>query len=243
MPGGTAAAVLAATTRWALHAFSTSAALATAAGVGVQGSAVTGVSGVLAFRLLSLPAANQDALRTMNNNTGYLVRFAAGPSVVVQAGTGAAIVNRTRTLVAGDVGQFHVLGFSCNLTNLDFFWDNALSCTVAMAAYAPSAGPAQRCQVMSQASGLNPCTSLAWLGFAGRDSGLTLADFQTICAATKAAGVLSLGGITMSHMWRTAQSPTVPSSFADEIGADALSFIVGSAANLSSSRYSRDWGF
>lgn len=245
MGGGSNAAALAALYTWALHGFTTSSALATGVGLGVQGSAATGLSGVLAFRLLALPTSNEDPLRTANNFTGYLLRFAAGPSLVFQAGTGAAIVNRTRTLVAGDVGKFHVLGFSIDLTNLTLYWDNAVSgVPVAMAAYAPSAGPAQRCQVGSQVSGSNPAASLAILGYAGRDSGLSLADYQTICAATKAAGRLSLGGITMAHQWDAPNGPTVPAAGLDDtIGADDLTFIVGSAANLQSSRFTRTWGF
>lgn len=239
---GSAAAVLRATSSFAFGDFDTSTALASAVGAGVQGVTGVGVTVIAAFWMASIPAAAQDLVRAISGNTGYLIR-ATATQFQVFAGNGAASVNTARALGAGDVNEFHVLGLSSDPAgNLVLFFDNASASTIASGGYT-SPAVAQRMAVGSQASGGNPASSFSVLGVAGRDSPLVLADFQTICAATKSAGVLSLGGITMAHQWNAVQSPTVPSTYTDAIGSDALTFVVGSQANLVSQRFPRTWGF
>jgi hypothetical protein len=236
MGGGAAAAY-----SYALGGWDTSASLATTANPGgIAGSAAAGVSVVVAFRLNALPVVNFQYLADRRSgNSGWMFRADSSSGLSFFAGNGAALAVNTRFFVAGDVDKFHVVAGTVNLTTASLFYDRASVSSSALVGYAEAA---VRTSVASNGTA-HPGAAYEILGIAGRDSPLTLADYQTICDATKLAGVLALGGITMEHSWSAVQSPTVPSIFPDGIGVDDLSFIVGSAANVTSIQYARTWGF
>lgn len=143
--------------------------------------------------------------------------------------------------MAGDVGKLHVAAMSDDLSAVKQYFDAVqVGASTALAGYAAAA---INHTIGSAENGVQPAADFTILGVAGRDSALTLADFQTICAATKVAGQLNLGGITMEHMWSSPATATMPATLSDEIGTDAMSFLIGAAANINVVRVSRVWGF
>jgi hypothetical protein len=228
---------------YGLEGWSASSGLGTATPGGIAGSAVAGLSVVALVYLKALPSGNQNiASRRLSANTGWHMR-SSGTSMLFTTGNGTALAaSPARTWVAGDVGKFHVIGGSHNLSAVFQYFDAAqVGASTAQAGYTPES--TYTCIGTGTIQATNPSTNYAIVSVAGRDSHLTLADFQIICAATKAAGVLSLGGIPMDHQWDAPQNATVPSTVNDVIGTDHLSFLSGSAANLSSVAYPRVWGF
>jgi len=225
---------------YALGGWDTSTYLATANPGGIAGGAAAGVSVVVAFRLNALPVANFQYLADRRaGNSGWMLRADSSSGLTFFAGNGAGLATKTKFFAAGDVGKFHVVAGTANLTTMNLFYDRSDIGSSALVGYAAASA---RTSVGS--NGLsNAGAAYEILGLAGRNSPLTLADYQTICDATKLAGVLALGGITMEHSWSALQSPNVPSTFSDGIGSDALTFVNGSAANLTSVRYPRLWGF
>jgi hypothetical protein len=239
--GGTAAAIKNAVS-FALGGWDTSTNLATANPGGIAGSALAGVSVVVAFFLHAVPATVQVLATRVSGNTGWTVRTNGSSFQCISSNGAAQAIAPVRTLVAGDVGKFHVAALTHDLAAVfDFFDRVQVGTSSALAGYAAAA--TRTAMGISSAGNTQPATDFSILGVAGRDSPLSLADYQTICDATKAAGQLSLGGITMEHMWRAPQTPNVPSTLTDELDSSNMTFVAGSAANLVSARLARSWGF
>ncbi len=225
---------------WALSSFDASTMLQTANPGGVAGSAVNGLSMVFVLGLLQVPTGTQVLSGRASGVSGW-GSSSSGAVLSFNAGNGVAnAVAPTRTWVAGDVGKIHVWCGTCDLTAVYAYMDNAqVGTSTALVGYAA----AENAMCYGSANSGSPAVDYYVLGMCGRDSHLTLADYQTICAATKLAGSLSLGGISMDHMWKAPSTTTVPSTLSDSLGASNMTFTLGSAANLVSSRIPRAWGF
>lgn len=228
---------------YALSSFDASTALGTASGAGVAGDATNGVSALVLFYLTALPSGTQTLAQRQAVTSGWLIR-SIGTSLRCLAGNGAATAEApTTTLAAGHLGKLHLVACSSDAAAVYQYLDNAqVGTSTALAGYAAASS---RTMMGSTTSGANPATGYHILGVVGRDSHLALADFQTICAATKAAnsGRIALGGISMDHQWNAPASATVPATVTDDIAADDMTFVVGSEANLVSSQVPIVWGW
>lgn len=228
---------------YGISGWDASTALATASGQGVDGSAA-GVSLVFVFYLNSVPVAAEQQIRRIGANSGYDLSCTSTPIMRAQFGTGATFATApTRTLVADDVGKIHVVGMSADVagTAAYFYFDRAqVGASTPIASFAPAVSTMA---LGSTVTGTTPSTSFTILGVAGRDTPLTLADYQTICDATKAAKRLALGGVTMLHSYAAPQGGAMPSSLPDTIGAESMTFAVGAAANLDVVTVPDVWGF
>lgn len=229
---------------YGLYDWDTSTVFGTAVNGGVQGSAATGLSVLVLARLDALPGALNRLTEAVNGNNGWGIR---SNNVTLQMNVGnntTSVFGPTRTWVAGDVGKLHVFGLSHDLTTVHTLFNGAeVGTGTALAGYSVPTGEAQ--VVGSTDTGLNPALSFTILGVCGRNSPLSVANFATICAATKAAGELALGGISMDHHWTVPRNGSVPSTIADKAGSSNMSFLSGSAANLLARKISRPgtWGF
>lgn len=231
---------------YGLSSWDASTALATATGAGTAGSAVTGVSGIVVWSVGQVPTGTQNWFgRGIASNTGWIMR-SNNATVQMICGNGAVSATApTRTIVAGDVGKLQITALSCDIAAV-FQYSNAaqVGTNTALAGYSPTAATQRTC-IGSSASGVAAAVDYTIYSVCSRDSHLTLADFQTICAATKAQnnGRIALGGITMDHQWNAPASATVPATLSDQIGADTMSFVVGSEANLVSAAVPLVWAF
>lgn len=227
---------------YGISGWDVSTALATAVGAGVDGSAA-GVSLVLAFQLVSVPVVAQQLVRRIGTNAGYDWAVTAAGILRAQFGTGATFaIAPTRTFVAGDEGKIHVACMSSDALNAYMYFDRAqVGASTATAAFSPAATGAMA--LGSTVAGATPATSFTILGVAGRDTHLSLADYQTICDASKAAGRFALGGITMLHSYASPQGGAMPSTLTDTIGGEGMTFAVGAAANLDIVQVPNVWGF
>jgi hypothetical protein len=235
-------------TIWGISGWDTSTALATTANFGIAGSATTGVSVVLAFYPLGVPSAINRLAQRFGSNQGWFLNSNSVGGLQSSIGTGAAQVNSPiYQLTAADVGKIHVMALSMDMTTVRLYMDRADIGGTSATAYTPRTSATTNVTVMgSSNTGSNAATQFAFLGMAGRDTALTLADFQTICDATKAAGALSLGGISMSHAWYSPQGGSMPSTLTDDISASAsddMTFTAGSAGNLDITRVSDAWAY
>lgn len=240
MPVGLLMAVPGESMSWGLGGWDGSTTLATAVGQGVLGNAGTGVSFVACFRLNMLPAGGSEFLSTSQaGNNGWTLSSASGGIGLRGAvGTGAAqVFSPARAWVAGDVGKLHLACVSSNAASVFCYFDKTSLGSTAAAGYGV---PGDRTYWSTSAI---PQPSFTMLGICGRNSHLTLADFNTICDASKAAGGLALGAIPMDHQWNAPQTDVIPATIPDIIGAHNMTFTLGSPANLTSDRVARQWGF
>lgn len=230
-----------------LSGWDASTALATAMGAGVAGSAVNGISAIVVWSVAQVPSGTQQWVgRGIASNTGWVMRSNGATQQMICGNGSASATAPTRTIVAGDVGKLHITALSCDITAVLHYHDNAqVGVSTALAGYSPTAGT-QRTAMGSGPTGASPGLDYTIYSVCGRDSFLSLADFQTICAATKAQnnGRLALGGITMEHQWNAPLNATVPATISDVIGSSNLTFVVGSEANLVSAAMTPPvWGF
>lgn len=229
---------------YGISGWDTSTALATASGAGVDGSAA-GVSLVMAFYLNSLPSGtSQQLIRRLASSAGYDLSVTTGSALRAQFGNGTALVAApTRTFVAGDVGKIHLVGMSADIaaTSAYLYFDRGqVGASTAIAAFVPFSSTMA---MGSSISGVTPATSCTILGMAGRDTPLSLADFQAICDASRAAGRLDLGGVPMLHMYSSPQGGAMPATLPDTIGGEHMTFALGSPANLDVVQVPNVWGW
>lgn len=230
---------------WGLSSFDSSTALATASSAGIAGSAVNGVSALVLWSVAQVPPVGTQILfLRLSGNNGWNMQVVSA-AVQMRCGNGSALATSpTRTIVAGDVGKLHVTALSNDTTAIYHYHDSAqVGTSTALAGFSPAT---QRTVMGSTATGTGPAVDFTIYDVMGRDSHLSLADFQTICTATKAAnnGRFALGGVTMAHRWSAPTSAVVPSTVSDVIGSDNMSFILGTEANLVSAAMSPIvWGF
>lgn len=228
-----------------LSSWDASTALGTAISSGVNGSAVNGVSVGVIWSASAVPSVLQNIVFKFTTNNSWLIRVSAAAIMQLQCGNGAATATApTRTIVAGDLNKLHITWLACDITAVYHYHDAAqVGTSTALAGYTANAA---RTMIGSTSTGSSPASDFTVYDVVGRNSHLTLADYQTICSATKAAntGRFALGGITMEHRWQAPTSATVPATVSDTIGSDNMSFIVGSEANLVSAAMSPIvWGF
>jgi hypothetical protein len=223
-----------------------STALATAVDAGVDGSAL-GMGLIMAFYVDALPTTISQLSARIGASAGHSLDFTATAFLRVQVGTGGAFVAApTIQFTAGDVGKIHVVGVSADVANTGAFMylnKAQVGLSTAMASYAVPVG--DRHAIGSRSAGTLPALNITILGLCGKDSPLSLADFQAVCDATKAAKRLSLGAVTgMTHMWRApAVAGAMPATLTDDIGAESMSFVVGAAANVDVVQVPDVWGF
>lgn len=227
---------------YALGGFDGATSLGSAAGAAVPGSAATGLGLIIFFRYDGMPSATERFVRTLSGTSGYLISLSNTGVITAQTGNGTVAASApTKTMVAGDIGKIHGLCLSHDLSNVFMYFDRVqLGVSTAQSGYNPSLG--DRMTVGSTAGGASPLTKAQIVGIAGRNSPISLADFQTVCDATKAAGRLELGGVSMTHRY-SAEGGTVAASILDTIGTDHLSFQLGTAANLEIVTVANSWGF
>jgi hypothetical protein len=227
---------------WALGGWDGSTAVASAIGAGIEGSAVNGFSVIAAFQLASVPAAEQYIVNYSDGvPRGYILGFYASAATIDIVANGATLGYGTSSnFGSSDVGKIHVLGLSTDTVDIRTFLNRSLVGTVAYAGY--QVPVSSRMYVGSFASG-QPMTDVNLLGICGRNSGLSLADFQAVCDATKSAGRFSVGAVTFDHLYQAPQSPIVPATIPDLIGSSDLTFVIGSSANLASTTVPNLWAF
>lgn len=223
-----------------LSGWDTSTALSTANPGGIEGSAVTGVSVVIMWTCLTVPSTLQELAFHLSGNTGWWY-ISNGVALQARCGNGAAqAIGPQRNIVAADVNRIHISALSCDTTAVYHYFDRAqIGTSTALAGFSPASF---RTTMGSSNVGASPAVDFAIFGICGRNSHLSLADYQTICDATKNNNSLSLGGISMDHHWVVPNQASVPTTISDSAGSDALSFIVGTAANLVVRRFN-SWGF
>lgn len=228
---------------YALSGFDGAMSLGTAVGAGVTGAAVSGLCLIIFWQYLGLPSGTERFVRTLSGTSGYIWSLSNTGVVTAQTGNGVAAASApTKTMTAGDVGKIHGMCVSHDLSNVFTYFNKLqIGVSTAQAGYNPSLG--DRMTVGSTSGGASPLTKGAILGICGRNSPISLADYQTICDATKAAGRLDLGGITMSHAYPSPQGGATPSTILDTIGSDHLTFQSGSAANLDVVTVANSWAF
>lgn len=241
--GTRAAAVASGPPLFGLYGFDAAMSLGTAVGAGVTGAAVSGLTFLMIFRYDGIPTGTERFVRTLSGTSGYLISLSNVGVVNGQTGNGAAVAAApTKTMTAGDIGKIHVLCLSHDLSNVFMYFDRVQQgVSTAQAGFNPSLG--DRMTIGSTAGGASPFTKGAILGFCGRNSPISLADYQTICDASKAAGRLALGGITMTHAYSAPQGGAMPSTILDTIGSDHLTFQTGSAASLDVVTVNNSWAF
>lgn len=228
---------------YGLQGFDPAMSLGTAVGAGVTGSAVGGLSILIVFRYDGPPAGTERFIRTLGGTSGYIISLSSIGNVTGQCGNGAVTASAPSKLMgAGDVDKIHVLCLSCNLIDVVLYFDRVQNgVSTALAGYAPAAG--DRMTLGSTAGGASAATKLTILGVCGRNSPINLTDYQTICDASKAAGRLDLGGVSMAHMYSAPQGGAMPATILDTIGTDHLTFQSGSAANLDVVTVANEWAF
>lgn len=195
---------------------------------------------MVAFQLLAVPSAVNIVGRRLSGNSGWGCRVNSASFQWIAGNGITSVFSPTRTLVAGDVGKLHVAAISCNLTAVFSYFDRVqVGTSTLLAGYA--AGAVNHTMGAAE-NGAQPALDFTILGMAGRDSALTLADYQAICDATKAGGRLELGAISMDHMWRSPVG-AMTATLSDAIGSDAMSFIVGTLANVNVVKVPFVWGY
>lgn len=229
---------------YGISGWDASTALATASGFGVAGSPTTGLAAVVMFYLNAVPAGTQTLCQRQAVTSGWLMR-SIGSSLRCSVGNASALAEApTTTLTAAHVGKVHLLCCTSDAAAVYQYLDGAqVGTSTALAGYAAAAS---RTVMGSTASGANPATSYTILGVAGRDAHLSAADFAAICAASKAAGSLSFGGVAMDHVWRAPAGGEMPATLEDALSASAsddMTFVVGSAANVAVVPVADAWGF
>lgn len=213
-----------------LSGFDASTVLGVEIGEGVQGNNSDGVTVMVLVRLDEIPTTLQSLIECVFNNYGYQVRSNLNQMQWI-AGNGVTSVAATSRLwVATDVGKHHLIVLSCDTTQVTSYFNGTLLGSTALAGYEPPVS--EQMVTGSTDGGQRYAESFTWRAAAGRASSITLAEVQTIWAATKEAGELDLGGVTMDHFWKMPLVSSVPSTITDEAGSDDLTFQQGVTANL-----------
>ena len=224
---------------WGMSSWDSSTTLATGVGGGVQGSAATGMGILLCFVANSIPTGTQFLFTNQVGNSGCTLSMTSAGVLRAVFGNGAATATApTRTFTDADLGKIHIVVGNTDASSLTMLLNTAqIPGSTALAGYGV---PGDRCYMAT--AGV-PATAFTFLGLAGRDSPISVADLQTIYAATKAAGQLSLGGVSMDHAWISPQGPgaSMVATLEDTIAADDMTFTAGSAANVEIVPVGRSW--
>lgn len=230
----------------ALSGFDTNTVYGTEAGEGVGGSATTGLCVVVLLRLEAIPTVLERICERVTSNNGYTIRSNVNQLQFIPGNGVISAAAPSRLWLPGDVGKIHCVALSHDLVTVRSYFNSAelgSGSGTALAGYAPSS---TQMVIGSTTGGQNPAASFSILAVAGRNSPLTLAEFEEICASTKLYKELNLGSVVMDHMWSVPLVASVPSSIEDTLGGQPMSIQQGITSNLTLTAFEADeirWGW